>query len=102
MIKKKLENSQEENNINNDNEEEEKKNPLKRFYKYSLDEKDVVLIVVNTSSSKETLEIDKYNIIEDISFNNRVNNFESTVVEFLPYQLKIFKVVKTISYNLEG
>ena len=38
----------------------------------------------------------------DISFNNRVNNFESGVVEFLPYQLKIFKVVKTISYNLEG
>ncbi len=106
-LKKKLENSQDENNQNNDNnekddKEEEKKMPLKRFYKYSLDEKDVVLIVVNTSSNKETLELDKYNIIEDISFNNRINNFESGVAEFLPYQLKIFKVVKTISYNLEG
>ena len=104
-LKKKLENSKEENNQNNDEnieDKEEKKNPLKRFYKYSVDEKDVVLIVVNTSSNKETLEVDKYNITEDISFNNRVNSFESDVVEFLPYQLKIFKVVKTISYNLEG
>ena len=50
----------------------------------------------------KTILEDLLNIIEDISFNNRVNNFESGVVEFLPYQLKIFKVVKTISYNLEG
>ena len=104
-LKKKLENQSNENNENNNEnieDKEEKKNPLKRFYKYSLDEKDVVLIVINTSNKKEILEIDKYNITEDISFNNRVKSFESGVVEFLPYQLKIFKVVKTISYNLEG
>ena len=82
----------ENNHIEENNKEdiEEIKNPLKRFYKYSLDEKERVFIVVNTADKKEKLDDKKFNIQEDISFDNIVEIKET--IEIAPYQLKIFRV----------
>ena len=82
----------ENNHIEENNKEdiEEIKNPLKRFYKYSLDEKERVFIVVNTADKKEKLDVKKFNIQEDISFDNIVGIKET--IEIAPYQLKIFRV----------
>ncbi len=82
----------ENNHIEENNKEdiEEIKNPLKRFYKYSLDEKERVFIVVNTADKKEKLDVKKFNIQEDISFDNIVEIKET--IEIAPYQLKIFRV----------
>ena len=97
--KKKEKELKTENNDNNENNHieennkediEEIKNPLKRFYKYSLDEKERVFIVVNTADKKEKLDVKKFNIQEDISFDNIVEIKET--IEIAPYQLKIFRV----------
>lgn len=97
--KKKEEELKNQNNDNNNNENkpeeskeeiEEIKNPLKRFYKYSLDEKNMVFIVVNTSDTKEEFDAKKFDIKEDISFDNIIDIKEK--IEIAPYQLKIFRV----------
>lgn len=66
------------------------KNPLKKFYKYSLDEKEKVFIVVNTEGEKEELDAKKFGIKEDISLDDIIEIKET--IEIAPYQLKVFRV----------
>ncbi len=66
------------------------KNPLKKFYKYSLDEKEKVFIVVNTEGEKEELDAKKFGIKEDISLDDIIEIRET--IEIAPYQLKVFRV----------
>lgn len=66
------------------------KNPLKKFYKYSLDEKEKVFIVVNTEGKKEELDAKKFGIKEDISLDDIIEIKET--IEIAPYQLKVFRV----------
>ena len=95
--KKKLEelNKLNENENNEDKkiyieEKEEIKNPFRKFYKYSLDEKERVFIVINITDKKEEFDAKNFDIKEDISFDNIVDIKET--IEILPYQLKVFKV----------
>lgn len=98
--KKKLEElKKRDNNINNIEEEnksevkekiEEIKSALKKFYKYSLDEKEKVFIVVNTKGEKEEFDAKKFGIKEDISLDNIIEIKET--IEIAPYQLKVFRV----------
>ena len=91
--KKRIEQLKKENENNNehnsDNDKEEKKDPFRKFYKYSLDGNDKLLIIVNITDKKEKLDTSKYEIRGDISFNSRIENITETI-EILPYQLKIF------------
>lgn len=66
------------------------KNPLKKFYKYSLDEKEKVFIVVNTEGEKGELDAKKFGIKEDISLDDIIEIKET--IEIAPYQLKVFRV----------
>ena len=70
-------------------EENDKKDPFRKFYKYSLDGKDKLLIVVNITSKESVLDANKYGIKYDISFENAVDNI-TDMVKILPYELKIF------------
>lgn len=87
-----------ETDINNEFYEKEKKykekkekDPFRKFYKYSLDENDKLLIIVNITSKIRELNASEYGIKEDISFENKIENINDTI-EILPYQLKIFTV----------
>ncbi|WP_028329985.1 alpha-amylase family glycosyl hydrolase [Brachyspira alvinipulli] len=89
-LKKECENNQSQE-CHNDNEKENdnKKDPFRKFYKYSLDGNDKLLIIVNITDKKEKLDTSKYEIRSDISLDNRVEDITETI-EILPYQLKIF------------
>ena len=50
----------------------------------------MVFIVVNTSDKKEEFDAKKFDIKEDISFDNIIEIKET--IEIAPYQLKIFRV----------
>ena len=83
-----------DNNLNkkklDKKEKEEIKNPFRKFYKYGLDEKERVFIVINITDKKEEFDAKNFDIKEDISFDNIVDIKET--IEILPYQLKVFKV----------
>ena len=92
LEKLKKDNENNHNNDCNDNQEkEEKKDPFRKFYKYSLDGKDRVLVIVNITSKEEELDTLKYGIKEDISFDNIIGSITDTI-KILPHELKIFKV----------
>ena len=69
--------------------EKKEKDPFRKFYKYSLDENDKLLIIVNITSKTRQLDTKEYGIKEDISFENKIENITETI-DILPYQLKIF------------
>ncbi|WP_300369715.1 alpha-amylase family glycosyl hydrolase [Brachyspira sp.] len=93
--KKELDKLKKENNNEHSHEyyekEKKEKSPFRKFYKYSLDENDKLLIIVNITSKIGELNAVKYGIKEDISFENKIENINDTI-EILPYQLKIFTV----------
>ena len=92
-LKKECENNQSQEcrnfNENNEKENDNKKDPFRKFYKYSLDGNDKLLIIVNITDKKEKLDTSKYDIRSDISLDNRIENLTGTI-DMLPYQLKIF------------
>ena len=89
-LKKECENNQsQECNNYNEKENDNKKDPFRKFYKYSLDGNDKLLIIVNITDKKEQLDTSKYEIRSDISLDNRIEDITETI-EILPYQLKIF------------
>ena len=69
--------------------EKKEKDPFRKFYKYSLDGSDKLLIIVNITPKTRKLDTIEYEIREDLSFENRIENITETI-EILPYQLKIF------------
>ena len=89
-LKKLNENENNEDKKIDIEEKEEIKNPFRKFYKYSLDEKERVFIVINITDKKEEFDAKNFDIKEDISFDNIVDIKET--IEILPYQLKVFKV----------
>lgn len=91
-LKKLKENNPSNNDENSQKEEvnEEIKEPFRKFYKYGLDEKEKVLIIVNITDKKEEFNAKKFGIKEDISFDNIICDIKE-VIEILPYQLKVFK-----------
>ena len=46
---------------------------------------------MNTSSKEKELDTLKYNIKEDVSFENIISSITDTI-KMLPYELKIFRV----------
>ena len=97
--KKKIEILIKENNAllsNCDNDElykaENKKDPFRKFYKYSLDENQKLLIIVNTTDKKESLNTGRYQIKKDVSFDNIVD-IDKENIDILPYELKIFELI---------
>ena len=98
--KKEIERLKKENENNNNYEhhehdgkdgDEKEKDPFRKFYKYSLNGNDKLLIIVNTSSKEKELDTLKYNIKEDVSFENIISSITDTI-KMLPYELKIFRV----------
>ena len=82
---------------NNQNEKLENKikSPFKLFYKYSQDEKEKCLIIVNTSEKIEYFTYDqKLNIKEDISFERKIKSINKDLesIEFLAFEIKVFNV----------
>ena len=89
-LKKLNENENEDKKIDIEENEEEIINPFRKFYKYSLDEKERVFIVINITGKKEEFDAKNFDIKEDISFDNIIDIKET--IEILPYQLKVFRV----------
>lgn len=77
-----------ENNINYDK-QNNKKDPFRKFYKYSLNGNDKLLIIINITSKTQKFNTLEYLIKDDISFENKIYNITENA-EILPYQLKIF------------
>lgn len=99
-IKEKIELLNNSDTDNNKKEEEIKKYEelltnidnriFRAFYKYSLDKKNKLLVIVNTTDKKSIFEeVAKYEIKEDISFENRLTEVRDKI-EFLPYEIKVF------------
>lgn len=102
LEKLKKDNENNHNNDCNDNQEkEEKKDPFRKFYKYSLDGKDRVLVIVNITSKEEELDTLKYGIKEDISFDNIIGSITDTI-KILPHELKIFKVTEKSLFDTDS